>query len=452
MGIVTIRNQDKGSSCRLDIHTALSGIQHTGQNYVGMSTYKDGRFYYKDSNGKVVELNPSDIADGYIGSGSVSHRNDKQPYVAHAPRHGHFSLAFDGFIGNSDELKDEIGGVFHTKYDAELASRIIFNGSNVVDGIAKLSEKIKGPYCLSLIMEDGSTYAARCPLGMRPFVTARGGGRMATATCSRGPEKIGLNIERDIAPGEILEMTDYDFMTLENLPPKEGGGRKLCSFLFGYWEYEDAFIDGIPVTIPKQRIGRWLAESDMKDGYTDKIDIVVPIPGSGIPYAEEYAAAIGKPLIFGLLKYPYAERSYPQETLEKRRNVARGKLSVIPSKVRGKRIALIDDSIRRGTQILEGPIKMLQEEGGSSDIHLRLGSPRNEKYCRADTPPGYSDSDLLANRYPEDGSMAKSLNIESVKFIPVDSFAKSITDGHDITMDELCLGCYTGGDFKFLDV
>jgi amidophosphoribosyltransferase len=451
MGIVTVRNSDHRRNCRLDIYKALSHIQHTGQKYVGMSCLNGNKFYFDDKNGTVKDFVPKAEVEGYVGSGSVCHIKDTQPYVGSSPGQGEFSLAFDGFISNRKELKDKIGGVFHTPYDAELASKIIFDGNDVVEGMARLSEEIKGPYCISLITEDGSTYVARDPMGMRAFVSAKGDGKIAASTSSRGLSKIGLELYRDILPGEIAQITDYDLNNLETVPAKKGVGRKLCSFLFGYWEYEDCFVDGISVTIPKKEIARWLAERDIESGLINKIDGVVPIPGSGIPYGEYYAIFVGKPLIHGIMKYTHAQRSYPQGTLQERESEAEDKLSVLESKVEGLRLLVMDDSIRKGTQIRKGPITMLKE-AGVEEIYLRIASPRNTKYCRFDNPPGYADSELLANRYLTDEAMAEHLGVNSVRFIELEPFLNAIAKDNKIKIDELCTGCYIGGDSSFLDI
>lgn len=264
---------------------------------------------------------------------------------------------------------------------------------------------------------------------------------------------MGMKIDRDIEPGEVSVIDGRDIRKLSPLKGKYG--QRLCNFLFGYWEYDDVVVDGIPIIIPKQKIARWLAQKDIDEGYADKIEIVLPIPGSGIPYAEEYAAATGKPLIFGLEKYQFAHRSYPKGTLKERQDEARRKLFVLPSKVKGKAIVVIDDSIRKGTQILEGPLRMLKE-AGARVIYLRLGSPRNYHYCRADYPPGYSDADLLANRFPDDEGMASHLGIEHVRFIGMEPYLNFIVEGSKLRVEDLCKGCHDRKDvslaFDFLEL
>ncbi len=445
-----MRYSGEQDRCYTGLESALGHMQHTGQKSAGIVTFDGNEFYQHTQKGLVAGFRPQEEMKGRVGVGGVNHLSNERPIKAKSPQLGGFALAFDGYIANYEELSKELGNAYFFGSHTELAARIIFSGNDIVGGIEKLAERIQGPYCLAVIGQDGRCYIARDPLAMRAYVIGRKEGVMAAATCSRALTKRGLKIERDLMPGEIAILHDTYAETLKSLKPKNGCGQKLCSFLFGYWEHEDVIIDGIEVAIPKQRIGEWMARQDMADGIDKLIDIVVPIPGSGIPYAEEYAKTIGKPFSMALTKYSHAQRSYPQETLADRRAVAREKLSIIPVKVRGKRVMVLDDSIRRGTQIYEGPITMLKE-AGAAEIHLRLCSPQNTCYCRADNYPGYEDKDLLANKCPTDEEMAAKLEIKSVRFIPQKEFFRAITEGSRIKPENLCGGCYDG-DFRFMGI
>ena len=86
-----------------------------------------------------------------------------------------------------------------------------------------------------------------------------------------------------------------------------------------------------------------------------------------------YAEEAGLPYEMGLIKNKYIGRTFIQPSQDLREKGVRMKLSAVRGIVKGKRVALIDDSIVRGTTS-KRIVRMLKE-AGATEVHVRIASP-----------------------------------------------------------------------------
>ena len=128
---------------------------------------------------------------GNMGIGVISDR-DPQPLIV-GSKFGTFAIVTTGLIENIDSLGADLlreghafgemssGGI----NSVELVAKLINSGKDIVDGIEKMFDKIKGSASLFLLTEKG-IYAARDRLGRSPLIIGEKGGdfAMATETCS----------------------------------------------------------------------------------------------------------------------------------------------------------------------------------------------------------------------------------------------------------------------------
>jgi len=431
-------------NCVRDIYRAIFNINHfQGQEHCGI-VYFDGRGLSSNNritaNGLVKELKIPKDARGYCGIGNVSKFQDHQPLIIYCKRLGNFALTFDGYIINSDELRRDLGDAFLSPYHAELAGRLIAQGSDFPDGIKKMAEVIKGAFSVGILSESGESYAARCPFGTRPLMLGQGKNGYGIISESRAFRKIGMSPERDFEPGEIVQMDRFGIRTIGKM---EGKYTKICSFDPGYYFWIDSLFEGIPVVAIRHRVATKQAEKDRKEGL--EIDIVCAVEDSGKAYGEGYAFYFGRPYFSIIIKYPYFGRSYDQPTQEERDDEAEGKCSTVDHLIGGRKIVVYDDSLRRAT-VIKKILKYLKN-AGAKEIHLRFGTPKNRAYCRIDTREAPDDA-LIANQFETDEEIAGHLKVDSVRFPEVDEYVDAITQGSKLKKDDLCLGCYTG-DFDF---
>jgi len=442
MAIALVYHGDPTSNCYRDLRIGAFDMSHAGQesHWFAMS---DGRHLSEKPGIGIVDLTDTDPQmQGFMGLARNSSKPGAIPVFSHSKRLGDFALAFDGYIINGDRLRERYGG----RTDGDLAARFIADADDFGRGVENFFGEKKGHACVAVATERGEGYAARCPLGIRPLVYGNGETGHALVSESRALSHIGMKRERDVAPGEIAAVDGSGIHTLKQLE----GRRKVCSFLWAYYQMVDCVTEGIDVDLVRSRIAGILASMDRKAGLV--LDAVCSIPDSGDAYAQHYAIAAGIPYLRALEKTQYAGRSYDRYEQWIRDLIAGVKLSVIRNRIR-KRMAATEDSFRRGTQAIRsgGPIELLRG-AGVEELHIRVGSPRNVAYCRCSPAEGgrYKDEELAANRFKTDGDLAKYLGVASVAFIGLDDFVPCITEGSSLTRDDLCLGCYTG-EFGFLD-
>lgn len=447
MAISLVYHNDLRSNCYVDLGISVFDMTHAGQESHALSISDGKRIESVYDPGTIDIINLENGPHGFAGVGRNSSRPGVEPAVSYSTKLGKFSLAFDGYIINGDELREKRGG----DTDADLAGRFIADADDFEKGIENLAGEAKGHFCITLVTEKGEAYGTRSPLGVRTLVYGHGDKGHALVSESRAHSHIGMMPDRDLYAGEIVAIDGSGLHTLKQLPSE----KKVCSFLWPYYQMSDCIVEGIPVAIVKDRIGAYHGRMDkeLKNVGKIEIDVSCAIPESGTGYEEGYSMGYGCDHAGILKKYPYAGRSYDRPNQFFRDLIAGVKLTVIPHKAKGKKIAATEDSIRSGNQLIRkgGPIELLKT-AEAQEIHPRICSPRNVIYCRCSPPEDgrYKDEELAANRFPTDEELANYLKVKSIRFIETDPFVDCIIQDSNLKRDELCLGCYTG-DFGFLD-
>jgi amidophosphoribosyltransferase len=198
----------------------------------------------------------------------------------------------------------------------------------------------------------------------------------------------------------------------------------------------------------RNNLGESLAQRDIDEGNV-VADIVAPVPMSGVGHALGYHRRSGVSYQDVFLYNRYADRSYTQITQVAREKMAKRKLSVLPY-VKGKNIVLCDDSIVRGTQILNKVIDL--KKAGAKEIHVRISCPPLMYPCAFGISTR-SEGELLARKHIKTGGIrsmeqlidleawvARTIGADSVKFNTMDAFVASLL----IPRNSLCLQCFDG--------
>ncbi|MFC1658137.1 amidophosphoribosyltransferase [Candidatus Omnitrophota bacterium] len=435
--------------CVSDIYLGIDFLQHRGQEYCGIATFSNDEINLITHRGRVgarfteAELNS---LKGNSGIGHVSLR-DRQPLWLNSDL-GSFVGCFSGNIINADELFGEFkrgGHSFSTNSYIELLLKLVGEEKDIVQGITRMSEKIKGSFSLLILNKDG-IYVARDPSGFRPLILGTDRGKFVAASESRALENLGMEIERDVKPGEILLINKQGFSTLKQLPSPRIA---YCAFEWAYIASIDSKIDGVYVKEARNNLGEKLAERDEKEGGI-QADCVSPVPMSGIGHALGYHKRSKIQYQDVFLYNRYADRSYTMATQEARDRMAKKKLSVIREAVQGKRIILCDDSIVRGTQI-RNKVRDLKK-AGAKEVHVRVACPPLMHPCIYGISTRTYE-ELAARSYirkgeidsPEklkmvEAKVGEQIGADSVKYNSLDDFVEAI----GIPKSKLCLRCWDG--------
>ena len=235
-----------------------------------------------------------------------------------------------------------------------------------------MHRRLRGSYAVIAHVAGCGMLVFRDPFGIRPLCFGRGGeGDVMAASESVALEGTGHVLERDLAPGEAL------FVALDGTVHArqcaDQPSLSPCIFEFVYLARPDSVLDGISVYQARLNLGQTLAKRVVSTVPPDEIDVVIPIPESSRPSANELARMLGKPYREGFVKNRYVGRTFIMPGQAVRKRSVRQKLGLIASEFAGRNVLLVDDSIVRGTTSQE--IVQMARDAGARKVYMASAAP-----------------------------------------------------------------------------
>jgi amidophosphoribosyltransferase len=436
-GIVGIFGHKEASTLA---YLSLYALQHRGQESAGIVSAKGDEMFRHAGMGKVndvfskevLEELPGDAAVGHVrySTSGDSNASNAQPFLLRHHR-GPISIAHNGNFVNAAFVRDELeslGSIFQTTSDTETVLHLAAKApaADVVDAIVEALRRMRGAYSL-LTLVPGRMIAARDPHGFRPLSLGRVDGAWVVASETCAFDLLGAEHVRDIERGEVVVI---DVGGVHSFKPFETQRRAACFFEHVYFARPDSQLFGESVQGVRKRLGEQLWKE-----YPADVDVVVPVPDSGVCAALGYARAAGVPFDMGLVRNHYIGRTFIQPTQQIRNFGVRIKLNPVKEILEGKRIALIDDSIVRGTTSRK--IVQLCRDAGAKSVHLRISCPPTVGSCRygIDTP---DPSELIAANQSLD-EIRQYVGADSLGFLSLDGMLNSV--GQD--REKVCTACWS---------
>ena len=327
---------------------------------------------------------------------------DPQPLMIRS-KLGTFAMCVVGNINNYEELiknfLDTTGGHFSVATgnrinEVELVASLISQKDNFVEGIKFANDVIDGTASIVILKEGGNVIAARDKMGRLPIQLGKNEDGFCFSFESYAFEKMDYEKYRELGPGEIVEITPNEVITLSE-PRKE---MKMCAFLWSYYGYPTTSYEGINVETMRYRNGESMAKND-KEQFPDlKLDYVSGVPDSGTPHAIGYANQSKVPFARPYIKYtPTWARSFMPNSQVDRNRIAKMKQIPVHDLINGKDLLFVDDSIVRGTQLRE-TVDFLYEHGAKS-VHIRSACPPIMYRCKyLNFSRATSDMELITRR------------------------------------------------------
>ncbi|MBE6766296.1 MAG: amidophosphoribosyltransferase [Ruminococcaceae bacterium] len=345
-----------------------------------------------------------DIFDEMKGNAAIGCISDyyPQPLIIRSTL-GAFAICTIGIINNADELIEHYfsdnnghfngmtgGAVNHT----ELTAALISQKSTFAEGIKFAQEKIEGTANILILTNEGKLIAARDRLGRIPVRIGKNEGGYAVAFEDFAYTKLGYENEKELGPGEIVEITANSITQLS--PP--GKEMRMCAFLWSYYGFPTSTYEGVNVEMMRYRNGEIMARNDENSGNSQDIDYVGGVPDSGTPHAIGYANASRIPFSRAFIKYtPTWSRSFMPTKQSERQRIAKMKQIPVHDLIKDKNLLFVDDSIVRGTQLKE-TVDFLYDNGAKS-VHMRSACPPIMYGCKyLNFSRATSDLELLARR------------------------------------------------------
>lgn len=442
-----------------------------------------------------------DKLKGKMGIGVISDTEEEQP-IKFETKIGNFALCTVGFIRNSRELYEELvanGATFKKSSQknpgvlnqTEIVGELICRGDSITDGIEKMYSKIAGSISLLVLSEkENAIYAAGDTF---PLVVGSKENSVAVASETTCFPNLGFKVTKFLDYREIVSFGENGLKTRK---PTEGK-KRFCPFLHIYSGFPASDYYGINSEIVRERCGGFLAQDDDVAG-----DLVLGVADSGLPHSVGYArrkielakekvqqlltefgqGRINKkeletsinqvmklvaPLRRPLIKYtPGWGRSYIPPVQRQRELIAKYKQVPNPQIIKDKKIILVDDSIRRGTQLQN----LLREKiwpFEPREIHGRIASPPQLHPCIYDLST--KSNDLATHKSLEsiqqDDSFAHYIDSENPKykmmveeirkligfttlhFITLEQMVKAVIEApnnKNLRKEDLCTYCWTG--------
>lgn len=456
----------------------LRALQHRGQESAGIAVGDGSTVMVRKDLGLIdrvftsadLAALPGDLAVGHVRYGTAGAKSWEaaQPHMS-TIGDVIVALAHNGTLVNTDSLRRqliELGVPFLSNSDSEVAVKLIGyftqETHHLREGIRKTMELLQGGYAMALINEN-ALYAFRDPHGIRPLVLGRltddeglagadavaaaamlpseadsasdvtageavakaGGWVVASETCAL--DIVGAEYVRDVRPGEIIRISADGLVSEQGVPAAKKCAE--CVFEQVYFARPDSMMGGKSVYACRYDMGRQLAIENPVEA-----DMVIGVPDSGLPPAEGYAHQSGIPFGEGLIKNRYVARTFIEPTQALRAMGVRMKLNPLKDNIAGKRLVVIDDSIVRGTTMVQ-LVRMLRD-AGAKEIHVRINSPEVIWPCFYGIDTDVQSQLISANKSVDE--ICEFIGADSLGFLSVEGLLKCVPEGG------YCTACFDG--------
>ncbi len=383
-----------------DIMTGLQTLQHRGQDSAGIVTFKDV-FHVRKAVGLVSEVFREEHIKRLVGNVGIGHVrytthgtkdiSNAQPITTNYPFG--ISMVHNGNVTNFKKMTRAMYEDYHVlptssndleillfTLAAELKEKDLRNISvpDIFDAVRRTQEKIEGAYAVLSVIANHGLLAFLDPNGIRPLkigkrVTERGV-VYGLASESVTFDHLGYETVRDMAPGEIV-FIDHNhkiYSTIGHVVKQN-----FCVFEYIYFAREDSIIYKRNVAGRRVRMGQLIAEQIKAAGLLP--DVVIDVPSSGYFAASGLAEALGVPYHRGLFKSSYIGRSFIAPKQSERESIVKQKLNPIKKAIDGKKIAVVDDSIVRGTTSKR--IVNILRKAGAKEVYFVSSAPPVKHPC-----------------------------------------------------------------------
>ncbi len=427
-GIVAIQ-QCSDENVSFELLEALLNLQHRGQDASGIMTYHNGQIFSRKKNGLVLSRYSKENLmrlKGRIGLGHVRYQtagkriNDEicgkeeiQPFYSSLP-YG-MMLAHNGTISQTEHLVEFLKKNYrhiNSASDSDMLInlfayvmlQLLRNKNNVFNSICKTVYQIynmcKGAYSVVIYIVGFGLVAFKDPYGIRPLVYGYrtvgsptvgsptvgsptvGSSTVGSPTSDRdymiASESVALDILNyklidEVAAGQVICITEQGQCMRKQI--SAASSLRPCIFEYVYLARPDSIINGVSVYKARQNMGRKIAESMIYfECLPQKIDLVIPVPETARPCAIELAKCLQVEYGEGIIKNQFSSRTFIARDNNIRKQYMKRKFNVLRSKIEGKNVIVVDDSIVRGN-VSKYIVKSLRDAGANRVYFVSCSPP-----------------------------------------------------------------------------
>lgn len=421
-----------------DIYAGLEHLQHRGQESAGMIVGSPHSPFRRHRDlGLVDEVFSNQILDRLSGTMGIGHvrystsgglqKRDAQPLIAGEGKNL-IGIAHNGTLTNADELRSALAGNTSgsKRGDTAVALRHIqqVDSADPIEQLRRSFAAVDGAYSMVFQFANGVA-ALRDPVGFRPLFLGRRQRTTYVASETCALDALDATRIEEIPPGCGVFVTDggiHRFRLDEKIE------KCFCVFEKIYFSRPDSRYDGQPVRQFRFRTGQRLADEQPAD-----VDFATWVPHSSKPAARGFAESAALSLQKTLEVDDETRRSFIAPTPAQRKQVVRAKFDVIADAIAGKKIAVIDDTIVRGTTITH--VVQLLRRAGAREVHVRIAAPplRHPCFFGIDMPR----KDAFLHHHIDASELPGQLGADSVEFLSLSGLLAA--SGKDV-----CHACLSG--------
>jgi amidophosphoribosyltransferase len=418
----------------------LYALQHRGQEAAGIVSTDGERMYEHKGMGLVAQVFDEDSIGRLHGHAAIGHNRYSttgQPRAANIQpllvdcKVGKLALAHNGNLVNARELRDRMeaeGSIFNTTMDSEVILHLIARSREatldrmIVDAVRQL----RGAFSVVLLTRN-ALIAVRDPQSFRPLCLGRLGDATIITSESCALDIIGADYVRDIEPGELVIVDERGIRSERAFEAEQ---QAKCIFEFIYFSRPDSKVFGENVDKVRRKLGVVLARK-----HPVAADIVIAVPDSSNTSSLGFAQTSGIPFEIGLIRNHYVGRTFIQPSQSLRDGTVRLKFNTVDGVLKGKRVAVVDDSIVRGSTMKK--LVAMLHKAGAKEVHLRIASPPVKFPCfyGIDMP---SRRELIASSKSVE-EIRRYLGVDSLEYLTVEDLRSVVDDPGNF-----CKACFTG--------
>jgi len=423
------------------VYLGLYALQHRGQESAGIVASTHSKMRLEVGMGLVADVfdpirilklpGPLAIGHNRYSTAGKSELVNAQPCMINYSA-GSLALAHNGNLVNAHAIRKGLGSkgaIFQSTNDSEVIVHLMAQSKaeTFVDQAAEALRQVSGAYSL-VLMTKTELVAARDPHGFRPLCLGKLDGAYIVASETCVMDLIEAEFIREVEPGELILINDQG---IQSFFPFKKVETKHCVFEHIYFARPDSFIFGEHVYTARKNMGRAMAQESPAD-----VDLIVPVPDSGVVSAMGFAEESGIPFEMGLIRNHYVGRTFIEPQSQIRDFGVKLKLNPVKEIIAGKRIAIIDDSIVRGTTARK-IVKMLRD-AGAKEVHLRISAPPILHSCfyGIDTP---TKEELIAHTHDLEETR-QYLAADSLAYLSLEKMMEVLENGKK----KFCSACFDG--------
>jgi amidophosphoribosyltransferase len=369
----------------------------------------------------------------------VSIIDGTQPVVASAGG-TKLALSFNGNIVNTLPLRKEINQNFENflyNCDSDIVCHKMLlelkNGKTLEDAARNVMENLDGAFSVTGITGNGEFFAFKDPHGIKPLCA---GHDPKSKTYAFSSETVSLDMnsfERDfeLNPGELVIACENGFKRTQLIQNPRAA---FCCFEYAYFARPDSRFDGKFVYEIREDFGRNLVK-EFPDIVKDS-DIIMSVPETGDDPAMGVHEASGLRWERSSRRHRYVtERAFILLNNERYSTIDK-KINILGSKVAGKRVIIVEDSVVRGdtTKVI---IEKLRK-AGAKKVYLFVTFPRIIGPCFYGIDMS-TYGQLVGSRHDSE-EIAKIIGADGVCYQSLEGLIQATGQ----TEKQLCLACVTG--------